>query len=225
MVGRLHSQSRCKRCKIHFLLCFCAEIPRLDLSTHLLIVMHKGEVHLPSNTATLAKESLVNSEIRLRGIINHPIDLTDVNNEAYHPLVVFPSEEAVPLESLDFKTISKPIRLIVPDGSWNQAKSIVKREPLLRKIPKVTIPLLGPSQYKLRREPSLESVSTFEAIARSLGVIHGEKVQSELEKVFTIMVERTLWAKNRLHESETTFPIPEKAIYYRAHPHLKGDLK
>ncbi len=223
MVGRLHSQNRCKRCRINYLLCFCNEIPSLDLSTQVTILMHKGEIHLPSNTANLAKESLKNSEIRIRGLINAPMDLTDIAADSnYTNLVVFPSEDAISLE-IAVKNSTKPIRLIVPDGSWNQAKSTVKREPLLRPMQKVVIPVTGPSQYKLRREPSEESVSTFEAIARSLGVIHGTGVQQALEKIFTIMVERTLWSKNRLHESAAQFPIPKKAIHFRAHPNTKGE--
>jgi DTW domain-containing protein YfiP len=213
-MGRLHSDHRCPKCKINELLCFCDLIPKIQLETKVLIIMHKAEVNLTSNTATLAKESLINSEIRLRGIENAPVKLDDLDDE-YENYVLFPSGNAEELNPGFRNKRNKKIRLIIPDGSWSQAKKMIKREKQLINYPKVKLPEGPASNYRLRKEPTLESVSTFEAIARALGILEGEITQTELETIFNIMVERTLWGKSKIHENDCFYPIPEKAINYR----------
>lgn len=180
--------------------------------------MHRAERMLPSNTARLATNSLINSELRVRGLENAPLNLTDLDQEKSEHLVLFPTETSIMLDQKFLNTIKKPITLIVPDGSWNQARNTMRREELLKTFQKVTLPKGALSQYQLRAEPTDESVSTFEAIERALAIIHGETTTVELKKIFTIMVERTLWAKALLHEKDCTYPIPEKALFNRYHP-------
>lgn len=215
---KVGSQVRCEICRIHHLLCFCDETPKLNLATKVIVLMHKAESKLPSNTARLATRSLVHSELRVRGLENAPLDLSDVDEESF---VLYPSDTAIELSENLVKTLSKPITLIVPDGSWSQAKSTMKREDVLKKLRKVKLPKGELSQYHLRSEPTEESVSTFEAIERALTIIHGKNDTEELRKVFKMMVERTLWAKSLLHENACTYPIPEKALYNRYHPPQK----
>ena len=85
----------------------------------------------------------------------------------------------------------RPITLIVPDGTWSQARRIPKRIPRLSEVPAVTLPSDMPSQYKLRHEPIPNGLATYEAIARSLGVIEGLEVRRALETPFQEMVART----------------------------------
>lgn len=215
---KVGSKVRCEKCRINHLLCFCELFPQINLATKVLVIMHRAERMLPSNTARLATNSLINSELRIRGLENAPLDLSDLDQDQTEHLVLFPSDNSIMLDETLIKSIKKPITLIVPDGSWNQAKNTIRREEHLKKFQKVTLPKGELSQYHLRSEPSDESVSTFEAIERALTIIHGEKATVELKKIFTIMVERTLWAKSMLHENDCTYPIPEKALFNRYHP-------
>lgn len=212
---KVGSKLRCDTCRIHQLLCFCDETPKLTLSTKVIVLMHKAESKLPSNTARLATRSLTNSELRVRGLENAPLNLSDVDEDSF---VLYPTDTAVELSQDFVKSLSKPMTLIVPDGSWSQAKSTMKREVVLQKLRKVKLPKGELSQYHLRSEPTEESVSTFEAIERALSIIHGKNETEDLRKVFKMMVERTLWAKSLLHENDCTYPIPESALYNRYHP-------
>lgn len=217
-MAKVGSKVRCEKCRINHLLCFCELFPQLNFSTKVLVIMHRAERMLPSNTARLATNSLINSELRIRGLENAPLDLTDLNSENNEHLVLFPSDNSIMLTPKFISSIKKPITLIIPDGSWNQARNTMRREAALQKLAKVTLPKGELSQYRLRAEPTDESVSTFEAIERALSIIHGDPATLELKKIFTIMVERTLWAKSLLHENDCRFPIPEKALFNRYHP-------
>ena len=72
------------------------------------------------------------------------------------------------------------------------------REPGLRAVRRVKLPLREPSRYQLRREPRTDGLSTIEAIARALGLLESRRVQEELEAIFLLMVERTLRSRGTL---------------------------
>lgn len=176
--------------------CLCFEIEQcrnsLAVGTRIVIVMHHRELPLTTNTGHLASLVLKNCEIRLRGMKGSPLDPTGIIEEARQPLLLYPYPTATLLDQKYVATLSKPVTLIVPDGSWRQAAKMAKRELFLQSVPRVTLALGPPSQYQLRNETKPGGLATFEAIARSLGLLEGAEVQSALEKIFQLMVTRTL---------------------------------
>ena len=111
-----------------------------------------------------------------------------------------------------FARQARPVTLVVPDGSWNQAKKVPYRESGLAGIPNVKLAAGAPSSYRLRHSPHVQNLSTLEAIARALGVIEGREVQVSLESLFLKMVERRLWSMGQLRPEECKTVIPEEAI-------------
>ena len=57
---RLLAEHRCPGCEIRKDLCFCAEIPRVELQTQVILLMHTAEEVLTSNTARLTAQALAN---------------------------------------------------------------------------------------------------------------------------------------------------------------------
>lgn len=205
-------ESRCEECQLRHVLCICDIIPKQKVSTKLIVLMHQRETNLTTNTAKLARLGLEGSEIRIRGVRDKPMSSEGLVTPDRQSLYLFPSQEAVTLTPELIASYGKPITLIVPDGSWRQAKKVAKREPALAGIPHVKLPQGALSTYRLRREPNAESVSTFEAIARALGILEGQAVQEKLEYLFDVMVERLLWSRGVLPKEECRYPIPQAAI-------------
>jgi DTW domain-containing protein YfiP len=129
--------------------------------------MHHKEVKTTSNTGQLAVQSLLNSELRIRG---RPHELTKTD-DLMHPdrdtLLLYPAENAQTLTPEFVKTLRRPLTLIAPDGSWRQASKVAFREPGLKHALRVKLPEGPPSEYRLRREPKPEGLATIEAIARA----------------------------------------------------------
>jgi DTW domain-containing protein YfiP len=92
--------------------------------------------------------------------------------------------------------------LLVPDGNWNQARRIVRRDPDARDAEPVALPPGAPSRYGLRRAPREGAVSTLEAVARALGVLEGEEAERALTVLLDAFVERTQLAAGRLSAAE-----------------------
>ena len=161
------------------------------------MVMHRREYMLMSNSGHLAHKSLKNSKIIFRGHENKtPIENKNIQDPNYESFVLFPSSHPKTL-SPNLST-KKPIQLIVPDGNWRQANKIIKSNPKLYTLPKVTFPIVKKSEYKLRVSPFDYGICTFEAIARAIGILEGKDHQKELEKIFYTFVERNLFVRGKL---------------------------
>lgn len=193
-------------------LCVCALVPRLQTRTRLLLVMHFSEVVKPTNTGQLAAQALCNSEIVIRGLPDQAPTVI-APDPARQLLLLFPGEGAVSIA--DFARSDKPITLVVPDGTWHQASRVKKRVAGLATVPCVTLPPDRPTTYRLRSETQEGGLSTMEAIARAYGILEGEAIQTQLETLFTTMVERTLWLRGKLRADEVSGGIPDAAIAQR----------
>ncbi len=68
----------------------------------------------------------------------------------------------------------RPVTLIVVDGTWWQAKKIVRANPLLAALPRYAFTAPTPSEYRIRREPRDDYVSTLEALVHVLGALEGD---------------------------------------------------
>ena len=192
---RSSAGKRCLRCKIHFTLCFCDKIHSVDVKTRVSIIMHHRETHLTSNTANLAKLVLPNCQISLRGLPDKPFSAESLNlSPEEMPLYLFPHEDAVELtpEFME-QHKDKKIHLIVPDGTWSQAVKFYRREEGLAGIQCAKLPPGEPGRYRLRKSSDENRLSTYEAIARALGILEFDlNVQKEMEVIFDTMVESVI---------------------------------
>ncbi len=212
MPVRSNSKNRCERCRMYRPLCLCPLIPQFHLDTKVLILKHWREEKLTTNTAHLASLILPHSEIHLRGVKNDPLQLETLIAPDESVALLFPTEDAIELTPETIAQLPKPLTLVVPDGSWGQAKKVATREKALNKVPRVKIPLGLPSQYRLRFSPHEQNLCTFEAIARAIGALEGKVIQEKMEELFIVMVERILWSRGVLKPSDCTTPIPEAAF-------------
>ncbi|MEZ0392896.1 MAG: DTW domain-containing protein, partial [Pseudobdellovibrionaceae bacterium] len=152
----------CSGCGLHRELCICAQIPKLNLSTKLVLIIHTRELKRTTNTGQLALQSLSNSEMRVRGQPGQLLDLSDLLNPKYQSLLFYPSEEAVELTSELVQSFQKPIQLFVPDGNWRQAGKVSIRHKEISHLPRVMIKFRNEAEHHLRAEHTPYGMSTLE---------------------------------------------------------------
>lgn len=208
----LRSTTRCKKCKMQEKLCICVEIPQLETSTRLTLVIHSREAPKPTNSGLLATSCLRNSAVHVRGRIDEKVDAEMFCPAGYESVVLFPSPDAMVLTPEVVGSKSLPLNLIVPDGNWKQATRIPKRMPELRELERVILPLGDPSEYRLRHEPRKpHGLATMEAIARAMRIVEGEAVYEAMMHVFRLMVERTLYTKGKVVLGDIYGGIPQQS--------------
>lgn len=209
-----NKKPRCPRCRLHAELCLCSACPRIDLGTRVVVVMHAQEFDKPSNTGRLASLCLPNSEMRLRGVYQGPaLSLDGLVDDEYETWMLALSDRSEELTPAVVASAKKPVRLVVPDGTWAQASRTASM--LARKLPAnvrhVKLGLGKPSEYRLRTEHLAEGLATFEAIARALGMLEGEAVQTQLENLFRLMTDRVLYMRGKLSAEDVRGGIPGKS--------------
>lgn len=195
MGTRSKRSERCPHCRLHTRLCICGAIPRHDLATRLVLVMHHREWAKPTATGPLALATLSNSELRIQGHQEQPLNLRDLDTADRRTLLLYPGEEARTLSRSLLAEDPRPVNLVVPDGNWRQAARMGRRLPGLEHATMVRLPEGPKTGWGVRKENHPEGLATFEAIARALGIIDSVQVQQSLEELFRLMVARTLEAR------------------------------
>src|SRR5439155_15074698 len=188
-------------------LCLCDAVPRIELRTKICLIIHHRELSRSSNTGLLAIRALVNSEVRIRGGGRVPLDLKDVLSSQYRTFLFYPTNDAVELDKALVMQEHTPIQLIVPDGTWRQARKIHSRHPELKDLPRVKISTPNNSAFQLRAQSRPEGMATLQAIAHGLGVIEGDLVGAQLMKLYHAKIERTLIARGLLRKSKVAGSI------------------
>jgi len=184
-------------------LCLCPVTPSLPTRTRLVVVMHVAERNKSSNTARLLTNALPNSETRYQGERDRTLDCSGLTDPTRETWLLFPETGNRVVTPADVAALTRPVTLIVPDGTWSQAKRIaghVTRETGARRV---TIPDMGPSRYRLRVGQKPHHLCTLEAVARLLGMLESGAVQTELEKLLDRMVERVLFTRAKLPRGTT----------------------
>lgn len=180
------SRPRCSRCQRPLSLCLCALIPTLDSRTRVLVLQHSSEASHALNTARLAVLGLRNAQLQVGECFE---DDSDGNEPSY---LLFPGEGAVPISTL--AAIERPIRLIVPDGTWRKARKILHVNPWVAALPRVALPDGLTSRYRLRKAPMPGALSTIEAIVAALNILEGPSRFDELLRPFDALIEGQIGA-------------------------------
>ncbi len=196
MGTRSKRSERCRRCRMHADLCICRSIPHYPLSTRLVLVMHHREQIKTTATGPLALEALPNSELRIHGYQDRPLDFSDLNSPERRTILLYPGDDVPVLSGTLLDQDSRPVTLVVPDGTWRQASRMGRRLPGLEHAEMVRLPVGPLSEWGIRKEAHPHGLATFEAIARALGIIESPAVQRGMEELFRLMVKRTLHARD-----------------------------
>lgn len=199
---RSTEQKRCLRCRIHQSMCFCEFLLPIETEHRVSIIMHHREEHLTSNTATLANKILTNSQLLMRGLPEKPFNFSDLNcSTSELPLYLYPHENALELNNQNFSFEKQKIHLIIPDGSWAQARKVYRREKSMEAIQCVKLPTGFTSEYRLRKTHIPDGLSTYEAIARALGIIENTEVENKMMDIFRVMVTRMVKSRTTFHNN------------------------
>lgn len=208
-----HPQPRevCMQCRRPVTVCYCAHLPRIETRTKVLLLQHPRERDKAIGTARMASLCLPNSELHV-GVDWQQSAALDRALEASKGKValLYPGDDATNVSALPETELST---LIVVDGTWWQTRKMVRTNPKLSSLPRIAFTPERPSEYRIRKEPADECVSTIEALMYILGSLEGtpDKFKSML-KPFRAMVDAQIACRNELQGAR---------IRKRKHPRVK----
>lgn len=175
----------CERCRRPEQVCYCAHVTPLETKTKVVILQHPRERDVPINTARIAALCLPDAELHVGMSWDKPLGTPD------RPAVLlYPGPGAIDIER---HPPPGPVTLVVVDGTWWQARKLVRANPGLARLPRYAFRPEQPSSYRIRKEPQADYVSTIEALAHLLGVLEGDPARFEAMLVpFRAMVDMQL---------------------------------
>ena len=188
-------RARCDDC--HFLTdqCVCKWIPVLSTRLKILILQDPKEAQHAKNTVSLLSLGLPSMEcvstVNQEALIN-----TLRQKDPAKWCLVFPSDDAVFIESIDKGSIAEIEGLILLDATWRKAKKRYLTEPLLHAFNAVCFSRPPVGQYSIRKSPSVQSLSTLEACAYAIEQVTGEDMQPLRE--FMAVAQEWQWRKQPL---------------------------
>lgn len=177
----------CGRCGRPQVGCYCGAVTELETRTRIVIVQHPREHDKAINTARIAALSLPSVSL-LVGVdfTQSPALAAALSDPERPPILLFPGPDA---RDLATDPPPGPVTLVVVDGTWHQARALVRKNPLLRSLPRYAFQPAAPSEYRIRREPQADYVSTIEALASVLPLLEGEARFAPLLSPFRAMVD------------------------------------
>lgn len=161
--------------------------------TGIIIVQHPRERLHPFGTVRLVVLALQNVRCTVHWSPHAGPAELEVPPES---ALLYPGATAKPLDEL--APAERPRHLVVLDGTWWQSRQLLRASPFLQQLPRVTLRRAAPGQYRIRREPRPECLSTIEAIHRALAVLEPDNPDLDrLLAFFTGFIDEQLEARGR----------------------------
>ena len=166
-----HVRKRCYGCFRPESSCFGDAIPTVFTQTNLLILQHRDERTHPFNSARIVHQALENCEL----IVGRNSELANMDlGFSENAGLLYPHWQSKPLT--DLPPSEMPKQLVFLDGTWNHARTMYRDIDALKTLPCYRLTPETPSRYRIRKEPTRDSLSTLEAIVLVL-----KQVEPELE--------------------------------------------
>lgn len=190
----------CGRCLRPTRVCWCAHLPTLETRTRVIFLQHPREADVAIGTARMAHLCLPGSELHVGVTWQGSRALASIHADPSRPpALLYPGEGATDVLA---EPPTGPITLVVVDGTWSQAKKIVKLNPELSSLPRYAIAPPSPGNYRIRREPDERFVSTIEALSYVLGALEDDPERfRRLLQPFDAMVETQLGFASTIRSS------------------------
>ncbi len=204
----------CGRCRRPESVCYCAHLVSLPTRTRVILLQHPRERHVPIGTARLAHLCLPGSELHVGVDFEDDRQVQaalagDTGRPAY---LLFPGPHAIDLAQAEAEArLAGPITLVVVDGTWWQARKLLKRNAALAALQQIRFTPPAPSRYRIRREPADHCVATVEALALVLGALEGEPQRfAGLLRPFEAMID------TQIHYAATVRGARQRHALHRA---------
>lgn len=182
----------CDQCDFLKSRCLCDTIQSVHNQTQLVILQHPSETKHPLNTVRIMSKSFKNILIFKGEDFNQHQLLNEIlANPENNVLLLYPGPQSQTLSQDNIQQKNqKPIsHLIVIDGTWRKAKKIFLTSQNLQMLETCKLSQISSTEYKIRKAPTPDSLSTLEATVEALAIIEPQLDTSHALKSFHKMID------------------------------------
>ncbi|ASP38875.1 DTW domain-containing protein [Bacterioplanes sanyensis] len=178
------SRRLCAQCQRPLSVCVCSAIRRCSSKWSVTVLQDPTEAKHPLSTAPLLQLSVEPSRLMV--------------GDVFHPQQLFP--EGLDNVALLYPLADKPAlthgqaqarkQLLVLDGTWRKVRRLLHLNPWLLQLPYIALAPEKTSDYRVRKSPRADGLSTLEATAQCLAWLEQDErflqiisVQDELVRL------------------------------------------
>ena len=174
----------CADCERPLKTCLCDVIVTMSCPYRIVILQDVKEAKHALSSAPILEKSIEGAVC----IVGEHFDPDELLGAAWREdtLLVFPSEDALTIEKVicrNFKNI------ILLDGTWRKVARLIHLNPWLSELPCMAIQPEMASQYKIRKSPREDGLSTIEAAVAVLNGVSPEQDYSAILPAFYKMID------------------------------------
>ena len=142
-------RATCGTCRRPMSVCYCSHVRPITARTRVVLLQHPKERDMPIGTARMASLCLPGSELHVGVQWEGHAALARALSDPERPAaLLYPGPGAVDVLA---HPPGHPVTLVVVDGTWWQAKTLVRDNPTLAALPRFAFRPPTPSQYRIRR--------------------------------------------------------------------------
>ncbi len=210
---------RCPYCSVGLKHCLCEFQPDIETQVAVLLIVSQNEVFKPSNTGRLIADTVKETYVYQWSRTEPDPDMLDLLRDPhYFPVLIFPAEteeeHSRVLSDLSIIEPGKKPLLIFVDGSWREAKRIVRRSEYLADLPLVSIEPETVSNYVMRKSDNDQHLATAEVASLVLDKFNENLGAETLRLWFETFKESYLLGKTRIKPKKEKTALAEYLSFY-----------
>jgi len=178
----------CPRCHRPLRACLCAWVRPTANRLPLLVLQHPQEARHAKGSVRLLRCSLADCTVQVgerfdagalaawlgppgSSLLLYP-DASDTPPGAPPGAPLGTLSKVPPAAATTLPTLA---RVVLLDGTWRQARGLLRNHALLQALPRWALPALAPSRYAIRRAHQPAQRSSLEAACAALGLLEGRQ--------------------------------------------------
>lgn len=164
-------RAHCPRCERPLRACLCPWVAPTANQTPLLILQHPLEVKQAKGSARLLQLSLQHCHTLVGECFDPSVLQASLAPQGLRQqtVLLYPAHETLPAPSVSAHTlVAAQTRLVVLDGTWRKSLRMLHLNPLLQKLPRLSLHPDAPSRYLIRKAHRPDQLSTLEATCMAL---------------------------------------------------------
>lgn len=170
----------CEVCLLPLAACWCDQVRKVVARVSVVVLRHASERALASNSARVVARVLPDARVLDHGAPEGPLVFRPEPGDA----LLWPLEGGRPAIPTEVR------RVVVPDGTWRQARRMVHRIEGLASLPRLVVAPADPGLLRPRTPPTAEGMATAEALAAALRVLGEAEAAAALDEGFALLAER-----------------------------------
>ena len=190
----------CPHCLQPNFTCYCRWLNPFDPGVDFVILIHPKEFRRAIASGRMAHLMLKGSSLITGEDFTNSASLNSILHDPNRScLILYPRPPSLDLskmkrsERLALFETGKRLTLIIIDGTWNTARKMIRLSQNLAMVKRVGFIPREPSNFRVRKQPSIECLSTIEAVAESLDLLGADPAYAQaLTDLFEKVVNRRL---------------------------------